>query len=188
MPKTRMAVFAGLALAAVQGTTAFACGDKLAMMGGGVSFERLNRSAHKGNLVLWIAPDSRLHAAERELDLKGILERAGHRVHVVENAADLQLALQAGRTDIILMDGSAAVASPPPVGLASLAGSSPAMVAVLYEPTAAELSVAERSRTCVARADKQRGRQVVDTVAKVMANRDKGASSPCALPVVTGST
>jgi hypothetical protein len=188
MPKTRMAIFAGLALAAVQGTTAFACGDKLAMMGGGVSFERLNRSAHRGNLVLWIAPESRLHAAERELDLKGILERAGHRVHVVENAADLQLALQAGRTDIILMDGSAAVASPPPVGLTSLAGSSPAMVAVLYEPTAAELSVAERSRTCVARADKQRGRQVVDTVAKVMANRDKGASSPCALPVVTGST
>jgi hypothetical protein len=188
MPKTRLAVLAALALAAVQSNPAFACGDKLAMMGGGVGFERLNRSAHRGNLVLWIAPDSRLRAAERELDLKGVLERAGHRVRVVENVDDLRAALQAGGTDIVLMDGSATGAQQPPTSLASLANGSPAMVSVLYQPTAAELMVAERSRTCVARADKQRGRQVLDTVDKVMANRDKGASSPCAAPVVTGST
>ena len=78
------------------------------MMGGGVSFERINFSRHRGNVVMLLAPDSQLRVAATDLDLKRSLEKAGHRVRTFETTGELAAALQSGTVDVVLVDGATA--------------------------------------------------------------------------------
>jgi hypothetical protein len=81
MNTARLAALAGTAIGVFSQQPAHACGDKLSMMGGGVSFEMLNPSLHQGRVVMYITPGSPLHKANAEL--RKSLERAGHKVRSV---------------------------------------------------------------------------------------------------------
>src|SRR4051812_34310919 len=132
MNTSRLAALVGTAVGAVFAQQpADACGDKLSMMGGGVSFEMLNPSLHQGRVVMYITPESAMY--KTNTDLRKTLERAGHKVRSVDNAADLKAALQAGDVDIVLTNlGDDHAATPVKAGTQS-----PAMLSMIYKPTTA---------------------------------------------------
>ena len=74
-PMSAKSAVPGLIATFVRRHGALACGDKLAMIGGGVSFERLAQTATPGRCRLLIAPDSPLSQAETGLKLT---EAAAH--------------------------------------------------------------------------------------------------------------
>ena len=74
------------------------------MMGGGVGFERINFSRHRGNVVMLLAADSEMRVAAADLELKRSLEKAGHRVRTLATTSELAAALQAGDVDVVLVD------------------------------------------------------------------------------------
>ena len=173
MKTARLALLVGATVSFLAQPPAEACGDKLSMMGGGVSFEMLNPSLHQGRVVVFITPDSSLHAASA--DLKKTLERAGHKVRSVDNASELQAAVKAGDVDLVLTnlgDDQAvhvATGSPPP-----------ALLSVIYKPTQGALSGSSMGVTCTTRADKARGRQMLEAIENVLAHKGSGLASNCA--------
>ena len=112
MKATRIACLLGAATLVLAHAPAAACGDKLSMMGGGVSFELVNPTRHRGNVVLFVTPDSPLRLSKREQTLEKTLRRAGHTVRVVNSPAELASALQAGNVDIVLTDAQEATPRP----------------------------------------------------------------------------
>jgi hypothetical protein len=143
------------------------------MMGGGVSFEMLNPSLHQGRVVVFITPESSLHATSA--DLKKTLERAGHKVRSVENASELQAALKAGDVDLVLTNLGDDQA---PVHVAT-GSPAPALLSVIYKPTTDALSGSSMGVTCTTRADKARGRQMLEAIENVLAHKGSGLSSNC---------
>ena len=82
---------------------AHACGDKLSVIGGGVSFDRVNENQYHGNIVMLLEPDSTLRAANDELKLRRALEYAGNKVRTVETPTELANVLGQGHTDVVLV-------------------------------------------------------------------------------------
>ena len=175
MTRYHLAFVAGVVIAVFAQTPANACGDKLSMMGGGVSFELVNPSLHPARVVLFITPDSSLYGSRAGLQKK--LERAGHTVNAVETAGALQAALQAGPIDLVLTNlGDAR--TPLPVATGS---QGPALLALVYKPTAADFSSATTTNvTCTARVDKSRGSQLLNAVESVIVHKGTGLGTDCA--------
>jgi hypothetical protein len=182
MKTAQLAAIVGAAVSFLGQPTAHACGDKLSMMGGGVSFETLNPSLHQGRVVVFITPESSLHAASA--GLKKTLERAGHQVRSVDSAASLQSALRSGDVDIVLTNlGETAAAVP-----VATSTRAPAMLSVVYKPTVDTFSDSSVTPTCVARADKARGRQMLEAIENVLANKGSGLGPTCTPVSTTKST
>src|SRR5262245_59062660 len=87
-PKLVVSLVAGL-LAATAAQACPACGDKLSLVGGGVSFMDAGRAGPPGRVVLYAGPDSPLRSAEADLGLVSRMKRAGHEVTVVGDEAEL---------------------------------------------------------------------------------------------------
>jgi hypothetical protein len=185
MTAERFACLLGAATLVLAQGPAVACGDKLSMMGGGVSFELVNPAGHRGNIVLFVTPDSPLRLSNREQMLEKSLRRAGHTVRVVNSPAELASALQAGNVDIVLTD--AQEATPRPIAAGPDAPTEAASLALTYRPAAADFSSTSPSRTCVARVD-QRGKRVVDAIENVLATKGKVVATSCSPTSVTSAT
>jgi len=167
---------------------AAACGDKLAMMGGGVSFDRVNQRRHRGNVVMLRPADVRSHAGAAEDDLRRALERAGHRVRVMAGVAELDAALGSGTVDVVLID-RVAVPSLPQRELATLTGEKePIVLALVYAKASADDTRPMADGRCVVRADAQRGHQVLDAIDRLLASRARGERVPCAIAPPTQTT
>jgi hypothetical protein len=167
-------VLAGLAATLAAQQPAYACGDKLSMMGGGVSFEMLNPSPHPARIVVFLTPDSPLFASRSALQKK--LERAGHTVRVVDSHDALQKSLRTADVDVALTslrDERAAT----PVNASARA---PVLLSVVYKPTVASFSAASTAVTCMTRVDKASGSQVLDAIENVMSYKGIGLASDCA--------
>jgi DNA-binding NtrC family response regulator len=179
----------GIVLAGVLGPAlAMACGDKLAMMGGGVGFERINQSVHRGSVVMIVPPNSSLRAANEALDLKGTLERAGHRVRTVDSLEELAALLTGGGTDVVLVDLREAGEMHPAARTETIGAEPPSVLTVLYKPGKDEIDAASRRGQCVARADKRRGHQLLEAVEQVLEQRQKGLPATCSTPGSVAST
>src|SRR5262245_7253096 len=87
---------------------AYACGDKLVVLGGGVDFEHLKRSKHPGSIIVKASPNSALSASNAQTELVGSLETAGHKVRVVTSENELTDALKSSGADLILVDAGEA--------------------------------------------------------------------------------
>jgi hypothetical protein len=183
MKTAQFATLVGAAVSFLGQPTANACGDKLSMMGGGVSFETLNPSLHQGRVVLFITPESSLHVSSAGQGLKKTLERAGHQVRSVDSAASMQSALRSGDIDIVLTNLGDNAAVPVPTSARA-----PAMLSVVYKPTADAFSGSSVTPTCTARADKARGRQMLEAIENVLAHKGRGLGPNCAPASVTKST
>lgn len=183
----RMAGLFGVAIAVFAQGPVLACGDKLSMMGGGVSFELVNASRHLGNVILYAPPDSPMHVGKSGETLEKTLQRAGHKVRVVGTSAELAAALQAGNVDIVLADAGAATATPRSVAAPSGAQAEPESLALSYRPTASDLSASTLGRTCVARFD-HRGKQLLDAIEHVLASKGQVVAASCTPANATSST
>ena len=175
---------AAVAVAAQSGP-ALACGDKLSMMGGGVSFERINFSAHRGSVVMLLAPDSQLRATAADLELKRALERAGHTVRTLDTSDELAAQLSGGGVDVVLVDAWAAASMQRQIAAATPAARGPIVLTVVYKAGASGQPTTRVDRLCVARADKQNGRAVLDAIEQELARKARGEPVTCsALPPV----
>lgn len=167
-------VLAGLAATLAAQSPASACGDKLSMMGGGVSFEMLSPSLHPARIVVFLTSDSPLFASRSALRKK--LERAGHTVTVVDSPDALHESLRTAAVDVMLTNlGDERSATP-----VNASARAPALLSIFYKPTAARLNATSAAVTCTTRVDKAHGSQVLDAIENVMSHKGTGLTSDCA--------
>jgi hypothetical protein len=170
--------FLGLIAMSAVATAAWACGDKLAMIGGGVSFERVSQTAHPGRVVLLIAPDSPFSQAETELKLTDSLRRTGHSVRRVASEAELETALHQEGADVVVVYWTDAGSVND--RLAASTSGAPTVVPVVYHASASQLSDATAQSKCVAQVEKRRGRQLNETIDRAVEKRKSGQPLDCA--------
>jgi ABC-type amino acid transport substrate-binding protein len=128
-----------VAVAALSGTAALACGDKLLAVGRGVRFQHAN-AAREANLVIYSAT-ARSGAPLGNSKLQITLKRVVHKLQVVQGGPQLDQALKSGRVDVVLVEfGDLA-------GIAQelqSAPSKPAILPILVRPSKAELTAVQK--------------------------------------------
>lgn len=153
-----------------------ACGDKLSVIGGGVRFDRVSQNRYRGNVVMLVAPDSPLRAANDTLKLRQALEAAGHSVRAVESSNELTLALDQSKADVVLVswDGAGQIK-------AQLAGRSPSPTVLPFTAKAdlAFLATASNTGNCFAVAEHPGDKRFVKAVDRVVEQRRKDSSLQC---------
>ena len=159
------------ALALGQGVAA-GCGDKFVLVGGAA---RINRSKFPSRVLVFMNPASRVPAAEKEFHVEATLTAAGHKAKVVESEAEVQKALESGKYDLVLAD----VADVPELRKqCGASASKPAVLPLLYKPTAAELSAAEKEANCLVRPSKKSS-DLLAVIDETMKDRNKGIAPNC---------
>jgi hypothetical protein len=86
-----------------------ACGDKFFVVGRGDRFSRAYASLNPGSIVIYTGGGSDTSKALADGRLQKYFARAGHRVQVAGDSAELTRALQSGSIDIVLADLNEAV-------------------------------------------------------------------------------
>jgi len=167
------AIVVGMLALAPGGATG--CGDKFVLIGGGA---RVNRSKFPSRVLVFMNPGSRIPAAEKEFHVEATLAAAGHKPKVVESEAEVEKALASGQYDLVLAD----LADVPMLRKeCSSSASKPAVLPLLYKPTAAELAAAEKEANCLVRPSK-RSSDLLAVIDETMQSRQKGASPNCPPP------
>ncbi len=161
-----------------------ACGDKLSLVGGGVSFERVSQ-ATPGRIIVLAEPGSLLQSADSDLGLVNEFKRAGHDVKVVPDADELDRVVREQGADIVVTHWSEAAATAARLGTG---GKSPTVVPVSYKADDAAAAKAAGSAKCVSQADKSNGRKLTETIDKALERRRKGEPADCALVVASHAT
>ena len=164
-------------------SASFACGDKLSVIGGGVSFDRVTR--YHGNVVMLVEPNSSLRAANEALKLRQALEYAGNKVITVDTPDALESALAQTVVDVVLVSWGESGRLE-----AQLAGRarSPTVLPVAYKTEQAALDDAVRQGTCFTRVEQRGDKRLVRAVGRVMELREKKAPLDCRNPVVASTT
>ena len=88
--------------------SAWACGDKLVALGGGVGFQRVIVSRNPGHIILMLEPASGLEAANKRFNLVASLSLAGHEVFIAKNDDELREQRATAKPDLILVDAASA--------------------------------------------------------------------------------
>jgi len=166
-----MAAAAAGALALCQGVAA-GCGDKFVLIGGAA---RVNRSKFPSRVLVFMNPASRIPAAEKEFHVEATLTAAGHKAKVVESEAEVEKALETGKYDLVLADYADVPALRKRCGASA---SKPAVLPLLYKPTAAELSAAEKEANCLVRPSKKSS-DLLAVIDETMKDRSKGIAPNC---------
>ena len=148
------------------------CGDKFVLIGGAA---RVNRSKFPSRVLVFMNPASRVPAAEKEFHVEATLTAAGHKAKVVESEAEVQKALESGKYDLVLAD----YADVPDLRKrCGASASKPAVLPLLYKPTAAELSAAEKEANCLVRPSKKSS-DLLAVIDETMKDRSKGVAPNC---------
>jgi hypothetical protein len=119
-----------LALSPAVWDTAGACGDKFLVVGRGARFQRAYASLNPGTIVVYARAATPATAAIRDTGLHKNLQKAGHRVALIEKEGLLSESLASGQVDIVLVDASEAPAFD---ARAASAPSKPTVLYVLYD-------------------------------------------------------
>ena len=125
---------------------AFACGDKLLIVGRGIRPASVKALHHRASILVYAAPGGALPAALSEGRLQSNLERAGHRLSRVANEGELSEALAKGGFDLVFADLKLA---PRIEAEARETPARPTVLPTLYNPSPAELAAARSQFQCV---------------------------------------
>lgn len=148
------------------GSDLTACGDKMLRLGSRLGGGQV--AAHRASLLIYMPSHSIVPEAAKKLKLQSALTRAGHRVHAVEHAADLDKAVSSGRYDIIIADVATAAAR------AGTPSASPSVLPLVAKPQWAE---AERQFGHFIKAG-GRVHEALDEVDHVMESRKAARVAP----------
>jgi hypothetical protein len=170
------AAVAALAFAASLAGSAWACGDKLVALGGGVGFQRVVVSRNPGHIILMLEPASGLEAANKRFNLVASLSLAGHEVFVAKNDDELRELRATGKPDLILVD-AASTKQYDVVGAAS--GTGPAIIPVTYSAEGAQLPVSMQQSGCGSVDVGSKGSHLLKAVEGAMKLRSRGQPMPC---------
>jgi ABC-type amino acid transport substrate-binding protein len=126
-------------IAALSGTAALACGDKLLAIGRGLRFQRAD-AAHEANLVIYTAgPQSGAALGSAKLQTK--LRRAVRKLQLVQDGSQLDEALKAGKVDVVLVDFADIASITQQLQSAS---SKPVILPILVKPSKPALAAAQK--------------------------------------------
>ena len=180
-PKTLILVTVGI-FTATAAQACPACGDKLSLVGGGVSFERVSQAGPPGRIVFLAEPGSQVQAAEKNLGLVAEFKRAGHDVKVVADSDELDRVVREQGADVVIAHWSEAAATAGRLGKGT---GSPTVVPMAYKSSDAAEAMAAGAGKCVSQADQRKGRKLTETVDQVLDKRRKGEPADCPLVVAS---
>jgi hypothetical protein len=170
------AALAAAACACSLASSAWACGDKLVALGGGIGFQRVVVSRNPGHIILVLEPASGLEAANKRFNLVASLSLAGHEVSIARNDDELREQRAAGKPDLILVDAASTkqyVMSP------AAGGTEPAVIPVSYADENSQLPVSRQQSGCGSVDVGRKGSQLLKAVEGAMKLRSRGLPMPC---------
>jgi len=144
-----------------------ACGDKFLVVGRGLHYQRVHAAVRPASILIFMNPTSHVPAAAKEIQLEAGLKQAGHKVQTVADSAELDGALKSAKYDLILAD----IADSP--ALEKRVGTDPGaalVVPVLYHPSDAELSAAQKQYGCAMKAP---AKDYLSAIDEALAQRSK---------------
>jgi len=174
MRKSLLALFGVLAGALVS-QSVLACGDKLVLLGRGIRFQRMLASKHPATILVYLSPGSGISTADREYQLRSLLKLAGHKPHAVTSAAELTTELGSGKYDVVLADYAEAATLEREVQAAK---GKPALIPVVYHPTADQRAAAEKQYSCLVTPAKK-NYDLLSVVDQTMVSRAENSSPIC---------
>ena len=156
--------------------SAWACGDKLVALGGGIGFQRVVVSRYPGHIILVLEPASGLEAANKQFNLAASLSLAGHEVVVAKTDDELQEYRTKHKPDLILVDAASTKQydMQPAAG-----GTAPAIIPVTYTDGGGQLPVLLQRSGCGTVDVGRKGAQLVKAVEGAMKLRSRGMALPC---------
>ena len=167
----RRALFVLVLAAAAYCPSAIACGDKFLVIGRGASYRGRYVAIHPANILLY----GEKAAGNGDVDVRHILQRAGHHVDYAADDARLGNALGAKNYDIVIAPFEAIDSTERHVRTLS-AGT--LVLPILYASDDEEVRKVERQYACVAKSD-ARQRSFLGVLDDAMAMRLKGQPMNC---------
>ena len=95
-----------------------ACGDKFFLVGRGDNFTRAYATLHPGSILVYTGGTTMVSKGLRDARLHKYISRAGHRVIVAADRAELDRALKSGSVDVVIAGLGQAVGLVQEVGAA----------------------------------------------------------------------
>ena len=140
MRKRALAAIVSAGMVACCSVSAWACGDKLLVLGRGIRLEAL-----LGNRTAKILAYQRTgtHGADLITDpeFQSALKNTGYQLRVVRDTEELEVALRLGKYDLVISDiADTSVIEPTILS----APNTPALIPILYQPTKADLASVEK--------------------------------------------
>ena len=166
MRKGLLVGLGALACLAIVGDDAFACGDKLIVVGRGLR-ARHKAGAQSASILLYTPPGGTLPAALADGGLQKDLEHAGHRLSRVGTEQELKKALGAGGYDLVFADVKTA---PEAEAAAGQAPTHPTVLPTLMNPSPADLRGSQSEFQCVVKAPGN-AKECLSAVERAMATR-----------------
>ncbi len=169
------AAVAAVACAVSLAGSAWACGDKLVALGGGVGFQRVVVSRNPGHIILMLEPASGLDAANKRFNLAASLSLAGHEVFIARNDDELREQRATAKPDLILVDA----ASTKQYDVPASGGTGPAIIPVTYLEEGGQFAVSTKQSDCGSVDVGRKGSQLLKAVEGAMKLRSRGLPIPC---------
>ena len=148
-----------------------ACGDKL-----GVPFARIHSGHQADRIIFFARRDSELRSFNKRAGLSRRMERSGHTVRIIDNDEDLDGALRANQTDLVLAEPADAIALRTRFTGDS---SAPLVLSLVAVATAAADANPELPR-CQLQAAVDQSESVLHTIERFISGRRAGEVIDCA--------
>ena len=161
----------------ITSTAVLACGDKIVPLGGGVQFERLNRSRNPSTIFLMPSTGPSERSTRIESELVDSLRLAGHSVRKLDTLATLGDALRESPPDMLLVESGL----PAPTALlrALPLSDRTVVMAVVTESDPLSKASAQDMGSCVQIADGTSARRAVRQIERVLQQRSKAGGLVC---------
>jgi hypothetical protein len=153
----------------------FGCGDKLVLLGRGIRFQRMLATKHPATILVYLNPGSGISSADREYQLRPLLKLAGHKPRTAATAAELTREIGSGTYDLILADYADAATLEKQL---TVAKAKPALIPVMYNPSADQRAAAEKEYSCLL-APAKKNYDLLKVIDQVMATRPDGSAPKC---------
>lgn len=165
------------ALVAFLGTVqpVLGCGDKLVLLGRGIRFQRMLATKNPATILVYLNPGSGISAADREYQLRSLLKLAGHKPRSVATATELTRELASGKYDLVLADYSDAASLGKEVQAAK---PKPALIPVMYNPSADQRAAAEKEYSCLVTPAKK-NYDLLKVIDQAMTTRPESSGPKC---------
>lgn len=175
-PRNRL-LGAALLSVCVTSSVALACGDKIVPLGGGVQFERLNRSRNPSTIFLLSSTRPSERSTRIESELVDSLRLAGHSVRKLDTLATLGDALRESPPDMLLVESG--LPAPTDLVRALPVSDRTVVVAVVTEANPLSKASAQDMGGCVQIADGTSARRAVRQIERVLQQRSKSGGLAC---------
>jgi len=154
-------------------TSAFACGDKFLIIGRGASYRNRYVAIHPAAILLY----GQKAAGNADVDVRRILQRAGHHVDLAPDGAQLESAMRSKRYDFVIAPIDAIEEAK---GRVRALSSDALVVPILFASNENEVTQAERQFECIARSDRAaKQRSFLAILDDAMGMRLKGEPVHC---------